>query len=241
MQKSNDATGEADLIAKVAEAKTASLQLAMAPAVTKNRALKRVAESITSEREALIAANEKDMGAAMALIEQGKMSKALASRLKLDDSKIDEISKMVESVAALEDPVGRVTYSIKMDEHLDLFKLTVPFGVIAAIFEARPDALPQIASLCVKSGNAVILKGGSEALQSNRVMHSIIADALVAEGIPKGSTQLIEGREAVSMLLKMDGMVDLIIPRGSNEFVKFIQDNTRIPVIGHSSAYAISS
>ncbi len=235
MQRSNDATGEADLIAKVAEAKTASLQLAMAPAVTKNRALKRVAESITSEREALIAANEKDMGAAMALIEQGKMSRALASRLKLDDSKIDEISRMVESVAALDDPVGRVTYSIKMDEHMDLFKLTVPFGVIAAIFEARPDALPQIASLCVKSGNAVILKGGSEALQTNRVMHSILAEALVAEGIPKGSTQLIEGREAVSMLLKMDGMVDLIIPRGSNEFVKFIQDNTRIPVIGHSS------
>ncbi len=235
MQKINDSTSEESLLAKVAEAKTASLELASVPSDTKNRALMRAAESILSKREALIAANKKDLDAAKTLLEQGKLSKSLVARLKLDDSKIDEISRMVDSVAALEDPVGKIAYSIKMDENLDLFKLTVPFGVVATVFEARPDALPQIAALCIKSGNAVILKGGSEAKESNRAIHSIIAEALIREGLPKGCTQLVEDREAVRKLLKMDGLIDLVIPRGSNEFVKYIQDNTRIPVLGHSA------
>ncbi len=235
MSKSNDATRDTALLAKVAEAKTASLELAQISSAAKSRALKRASESITSERDALLAANKKDMDAAKALLDQGKLSKALVDRLKLDDAKINEISKMVESVAALEDPVGKVTYSVRMDNGLDLFKLTVPFGVVVAIFEARPDALPQIAALCIKSGNAVILKGGSEAKESNRMMHTIIAEALINEGLPKGCTQLVEGREAVSTLLKMDRMIDLVVPRGSNEFVKFIQDNSHIPVLGHSS------
>lgn len=235
MTKSSKAGVKSPLLKKVVEARGASLELAQMPDDLKTQALKRASTSIVANKDLLLAANKKDMGVAKALVEQGKLSKALFDRLKLDDSKINEISKMVESVAALDDPVGKVIYSTKMDDGLDLFKTTVPFGVVVSIFEARPDALPQIAALCIKSGNSVILKGGSEAKESNRAMHSIIAEALTKEGLPKGCTQLVEGREAVDALLKMGGEVDLIIPRGSNEFVKFIQDNTRIPVLGHSS------
>ena len=225
-----------DLLSKKAtDARIASLQLAQLPSQTKNNALKAASVLILEHKEELLSANKKDIAKAAALLEKGALTKPLFDRLKLDDSKIIEISKMVASVADLDDPVGRTPYSTKMDNGLDLYKVTVPFGVIVSIFEARPDALPQIASLCIKSGNSVILKGGSEAKESNRAMLKSLNEAFVAEGLPEGCIQLIEEREAVSTLLKMDGMVDLIIPRGSNEFVKFIQENTQIPVLGHSA------
>lgn len=235
MAKNSAANGDSPLLRKVIEARNASLELAQVPNDIKARALMRASASIVANKQLLLDANKKDMDAAKILVEEGKLSKALYDRLKLDDSKIKEISKMIESVAALEDPAGKIVYSTKMDDGLELFKVTVPFGVVVTIFEARPDALPQITALCIKSGNSVILKGGSEAISSNRAMHSIIAESLTKEGLPKGCTQLVEGRGDVAALLKMDGSVDLIIPRGSNEFVRFIQDNTRIPVLGHSS------
>uniref|UniRef100_A0A7C3EX51 Gamma-glutamyl phosphate reductase n=1 Tax=Candidatus Methanomethylicus mesodigestus TaxID=1867258 RepID=A0A7C3EX51_9CREN len=224
-----------DLSLKVAAAKKASALLAQVSDQTKTAALKSAAREIMENVTPLISSNKADIVVAEKKLAKGELSKSLLARLKLDNEKIAEISRMVESVAALPDPVGKTTYSCKLDECLDLYKVTVPFGVIAAIFEARPDALPQIVALCIKSGNCVLLKGGSEAAESNRVMFSLMESALVREGIPKGAIQLIEGREAVSALLKMEDQIDLVIPRGSNEFVKYIQANTRIPVLGHSS------
>jgi glutamate-5-semialdehyde dehydrogenase len=224
-----------DLMDKVAEAKKASLQLAQLPRKVKDRALRSAAKAILGHQKEILDANKKDLSAGKILLEEGKLSKPLLDRLKLDETKVIEISKMVDSVANLEDPVGKTLYAVKMDEGLELFKVTVPFGVIVSIFESRPDALPQIASLCIKSGNSALLKGGSEAQESNRTIYKIMNEAFMVNGLPEGCVQLVEGRSAVGELLKMEGLVDLIIPRGSNEFVRYIQENTRIPVLGHSA------
>lgn len=226
---------KSDLFEKVKEAKAASILLGQTSSEIKNKALLLASESILKKKSEILASNKKDIEHAKLLLEKGEITKSILDRLKLDEPKIEEISKMISSVAKLRDPVGQVLYSVKMDERLELFKVTVPFGVIVSIFESRPDALPQIASLCVKSGNSAILKGGAEALESNRKLFEIISESFVASGLPDGSIQLIEDREAIKTLLEMDGMIDLIVPRGSNEFVRYIQENTRIPVLGHSS------
>lgn len=223
------------ILESVLLAKKASLALAGAPTEVKNRALMRAARSIRENKELILRANRADLERGYALLREGKIIKPLVDRLKLDESKIEEICKMIEKVAELEDPVGKTVYAVKMDEGLRVFKVTVPFGVIAAIFESRPDALPQISSLCIKSGNAVLLKGGSEARESNRALFKAMYEAFLSEGLPEGCMQLIEEREAIGEILKMEGLVDLIIPRGSNEFVRYIQENTRIPVLGHSA------
>lgn len=224
-----------ELMEKISEARRASLQLAQLSHKVKDRALRFAAKAILEHREEILDANKKDMVAGRVLFELGKLPKPLLDRLKLDETKILEISKMVDSVADLDDPVGKTLYAMKMDVGLELFKITVPFGVIVSIFESRPDALPQIASLCIKSGNSVLLKGGSEALESNRAVYRVMNEAFLTEGLPAGCMQLVEGRSAVSELLKMEGLVDLIIPRGSNKFIRYIQENTEIPVLGHSS------
>ncbi|MDI9644766.1 MAG: glutamate-5-semialdehyde dehydrogenase [Candidatus Verstraetearchaeota archaeon] len=220
---------------KLVEAKNASLALGNAPSELKNQALKIASDAILERKEEILSSNRVDLEFAKVLLERREINKSLFDRLKLDEAKVEEIAKMVSSVADLEDPVGRVLYSIKMDEGLELFKVSVPFGVIVSIFESRPDALPQIAALCIKSGNSVVLKGGAEARASNRKIFEIMKDSFTKAGLPEGCMQLVEEREAVGALLKMEGYVDLIIPRGSNEFVKYIQENTRIPVLGHSS------
>jgi glutamate-5-semialdehyde dehydrogenase len=156
----------------------------------------------------------------------------MLKRLELDDVKIQRISDMVRDVAFLDDPIGKTEYAMELDKGLKLYRVTSPIGVIAVIFESRPDALPQIASLCLKSGNSVLLKGGSEARHSNKQLFSIIKDA--GNALPEGWIQLIEDRKDVNELLKLDKNIDLIIPRGSNEFVRYIQNNTRIPVLGHA-------
>jgi len=224
-----------DLFEMVKQAKAASLILGQTAPEIKNKALVLASESILKRKNEILSSNKKDIENAKVLLEKGEISKSIIDRLKLDEPKIEEISKMISSVAKLRDPVGHVLYSIKLDERLELFKVTVPFGVVVSIFESRPDALPQISSLCVKSGNSVILKGGVEALESNRKIFEIISESFVASGLPDGCLQLVEGRAAIKTLLKMDDMIDLIVPRGSNEFVRYIQENTRIPVLGHSS------
>ncbi|MEM2128435.1 MAG: glutamate-5-semialdehyde dehydrogenase [Candidatus Methanomethylicaceae archaeon] len=226
---------DSDLHSQVLRAKNTSLQLANLPGEVKDRALRSAAKAIIENKETILRANRVDLEVGESLLREGKIIKPLLDRLKLDESKIIEISRMVEKVAELEDPVGKTLYAIKIDDGLELFKVTVPFGVIAAIFESRPDALPQIASLCIKAGNAALLKGGSEAKFSNRALFTIMKNALVSEGLPEDCMQLVEDRSAINEILKMEGLVDLIIPRGSNEFVRYIQENTRIPVLGHSS------
>ncbi|MFC4247791.1 glutamate-5-semialdehyde dehydrogenase [Natribaculum luteum] len=217
---------------KVDEAQTAALELAKLDDDERSAALHAIADAIDERHEEILEANEKDVTEGQRMLEEGEYTQALVDRLKLSESKLESITEMVRSVAAQEDPLGKTLTSRRLDEDLELYKIAVPIGVIGTVFESRPDALVQIAALSLKSGNAVILKGGSEASHSNRVLYEIIRDA-TAE-MPDGWAQLIEAREDVNALLEMDDSIDLLMPRGSSGFVSYIQDNTSIPVLGHT-------
>lgn len=223
-----------EVLLKAKAARVAALQLANIPARIKNTALHRAASTILENRELVLSANAKDVELAERLRRRGRLSKAFVERLKLNEHKLKDIAMMVESVAKLEDPIGKTLYSMELDENLELYRVSCPIGVIGAIFEARPDVLPQISSLCLKSGNAVILKGGKEAKHSNGALFKLMRKATEGTGIPEGWIQLIEARREVRELLKMEEYIDLLVPRGSKEFIKYIQANTRIPVLGHS-------
>lgn len=224
------------LLTKVALAKSASIPLASVPGAVKDRALAAMAQALDSNREKLISANKKDLLAAEKLVEAGKLPKALIKRLRVDDVKIDEMIAGIKDVIKFEDPVGKTLSALELDSGLELFQVSCPIGLIGVIFESRPDVVPQIMSLCLKSGNATIFKGGSEAAHSNRAIFDVLVNAIEGtEGIPAGAFALMETREEVNEMLKLDDYINLIIPRGSNEFVKYIQDNTRIPVLGHSA------
>jgi glutamate-5-semialdehyde dehydrogenase len=218
--------------AKVAEAQRAALEAAKLPDEERRAALHGVADAIEADAERVLAANEEDVAEAEEMLAAGEYSQALVDRLKLSESKLEDIADMVRSVAEQEDPLDRTLSARELDEGLELYKTTVPIGVIGTVFESRPDALVQIAALSLKSGNAVILKGGSEAAESNRALFEIIREATADQ--PEGWAQLIEAREDVDTLLGMDGAVDLLMPRGSSAFVEYIQDNTSIPVLGHT-------
>ncbi|MBI4439364.1 glutamate-5-semialdehyde dehydrogenase [Candidatus Woesearchaeota archaeon] len=212
-------------------AKKASHFLASAPKDLKNAALKKIAEALMKNSKEILAKNRMDVSNAV----KSNMKEALIKRLKIDDAKIKEMIKIVESVIALEDPIGKTLESRMLDKNLELYKVSTPIGVVCAIFESRPDALVQISALCIKSGNAAILKGGSEAINTNRVLAGIIRKAIAsASKSLNNAVQLVETREEISRLLEMEDEIDLIVPRGSNAFVKYIQDSTRIPVLGHS-------
>lgn len=215
------------------QAKAASAQLARLSTADKNRALMEIARALEANAEAIFAANRKDLEAAEPLVEAGEMAEALYRRLKLDDGKLRDMVAGIEQVAALEDLIGKVTYGMELDKGLRLYRVNCPIGVVGVIFESRPDALVQITSLCFKSGNAVLLKGGREAEHSNRVLFEIIQKAAAAS-LPAGVMALLESREDVNEMLKATGFVDLIIPRGSNALVRFVQENTDIPVLGHA-------
>ncbi len=223
-----------EVISKALATRKASLKLANIATKEKNAALLKIASAISDNKRALLKANAEDVADAERLLVQGKLSKAFVQRLKLSDHKLRDISKMVRSVAKLEDPVGRTLYAMELDQGLELYKVSCPIGVIGAIFEARPDVLPQLSALCLKSGNAVILKGGKEARRSNEAFFEIIRSATERAGIPRGWVQLIEARREVRELLKLDEHIDLLVPRGSKGFVKYIQSTTSIPVLGHA-------
>lgn len=216
------------------KAKEASRKLARLSTHEKNLALREMARALQRETERILAANQTDLENASPLVESRKMSKALYDRLKLEPTKIRDMVEGVRQVEALPDPVGRITLARELDDGLELYRVTCPLGVVGVIFESRPDALVQIAALCLKSGNAVILKGGSEAEHSNKTLHAILADAVVRAGLPQHAMVLLESREEVESILKAEGMVDLIVPRGSNQLVRTIQDHTNIPVLGHA-------
>ena len=217
---------------QVEQAQTAALRLANVEETRRNAALADIADAIRENSEAILAANERDVEAAEELLAEGEYTQALVDRLKLDDGKLESIAGMVESVADQSDPLGKTLAARELDEDLELYKLSVPIGVVGTIFESRPDALVQIAALALKSGNAVILKGGSEASESNRVLYETIVEATA--DLPEGWATLIEAHEEVDRLLEMDDMVDLVMPRGSSEFVSYIEANTQIPVLGHT-------
>ena len=217
---------------KVAEAQTAALELAKQSGEDRSAAIISIAEAIDDRHDEILEANETDVREAEALLEDGEYTQALVDRLKLSSSKLESITEMVRSVAEQDDPLGETQTARRLDEDLELYKRTVPIGVIGTIFESRPDALVQIAALSLKSGNAVILKGGSEASESNRILFEIIREATA--DMPDGWAQLVEARADVDALLEMDDSIDLLMPRGSSKFVSYIQNNTSIPVLGHT-------
>jgi len=217
---------------KVAEAQTAALELAKLDDEERSAALHAMASAIEANQERILEANETDVAEGEEMLAAGEYSRALVDRLELSPSKLDDIAEMVRSVAEQDDPLGRTLSARRLDDDLELYKVGVPIGVIGTVFESRPDALVQIAALSLKSGNAVILKGGSEASHSNRVLYEIIREA--TDDVPDGWAQLIEAREDVNTMLDMDDAIDLLMPRGSSEFVSYIQDNTQIPVLGHT-------
>ena len=217
---------------KAEAASNAALKLAGRSDADRSGGLRNIAEAIDDAHDEILQANEKDVREAEQLLAAGEYSKAFVDRLELSPAKLDSISEMVRSVADQDDPLGRTQSAVRLDEGLDLYRQSVPIGVVGSIFESRPDALVQIAALCLKSGNGAILKGGSEALHTNRVLYELIEEA--TRNLPDGWIQLIEAREDVDAMLDMDGYVDLIMPRGSTDFVRYIQEHTNIPVLGHA-------
>jgi glutamate-5-semialdehyde dehydrogenase len=217
---------------QVDSAASAALELATRSDAERSATLHAIADAIAADHERILEANAADVREAEALLEEGEYTKALVERLELSPAKLESIEEMVRSVAAQADPLGRTLDARRLDDGLELYKVSVPIGVIGTVFESRPDALVQIAALSLKSGNAVILKGGSEAAESNRVLYDIVDEA--AADAPDGWVQLVEAREDVDRMLGMDDVIDLLMPRGSSEFVSYIEDNTSIPVLGHT-------
>jgi glutamate-5-semialdehyde dehydrogenase len=208
-----------------------ALRLSRLTSQEKDRVLSAMAEAIASHTEAILSANKQDLEWA----EQEKIDRPLISRLTLTPSKVQGMAQGIQSVSRLPNPVGVQEKTTELDKGLILTRVSCPIGVIGAIFESRPDAVPQIASLCFKSGNAVILKGGREAQNSNRVLGSLLREAIASVFADLvDAVQLIETRAEVAEMLREEDSIDLIIPRGSNDFVRYIQKNTQIPVLGHS-------
>lgn len=212
-------------------AKAASAILANTPAAVKNQWLLAMADALDSSHEMILAANAEDM-------EQGRkkgMSGAMLDRLLLTPERIKGISDALRYVTTLEDPVGHVLSSVERPNGIKINKVSVPIGVIGFIFESRPNVTVDAAGLCLKSGNAVILRGGSEAFRSNMTLAKCIADAGIAAGMPAGAVQLIPFTDhtAVSMMLKMDSFINLIIPRGGERLIRTVVEQSTIPVIKH--------
>jgi glutamate-5-semialdehyde dehydrogenase len=208
----------------------AAVHLAGLESSVKDRALTVLAHLLEENAERIFAANRIDTRKA----EREHLAAPLLKRLTFDRAKLTEAVDGVKSLAQLADPVGVTLSGMELDHGLELYKVSCPIGVIGVIFESRPDALIQISSLCLKSGNAVLLKGGSEAAETNRVLSEFVVTAGNRAGLPEGWVALVETRADVGAMLQLDGIIDLIIPRGSNAFVKHIMENTRIPVLGHA-------
>ena len=218
-------------IAETARAmKLASPEVAAAPEALRNQALAAIRDALAAHAAEIFMANEADLAAA----EDMGVAPAIAARLKFDQHKLDDVLAGIDDLIGLPDPVGAVLLDRDLDEGLRLRRIACPIGVIGVIFEARPDALVQISTLCLKSGNCSILKGGSETARTNKVLFGLIHAAAVAAGMPAACMFQVEAREDIGKLLACDESVDLLIPRGSNAFVRYIMDNTRIPVMGHA-------
>ena len=209
-------------------AKQASRKLASLNEAARNAALQAMAKALEGASAEILAANAEDVQSADSL------TPATLARLKLSPAKLHEMAEQMRSVAALPDPLGRTLDAVELDEGLDMQKISVPLGVLAVIFEARPDAVTQIAALAIKSGNAVLLKPGSEVERTAVVLVRVLREALATCGLPQDAITLLLGRERVRELLGAHDLVDMVIPRGSKSLVEFVQANTRIPVLGHA-------
>ena len=216
-------------------AKAASLEIADINSDLKNRALSDIADALEKEKEQIFEANKKDLKEAEKLVETGEISKSVFNRLKLDNNKMRDMLQGIRDIVKLEDPVNKKLLVRQLDEGLTLYKVSCPIGVLGIIFEARPDVIAQISSLAIKSSNAVILKGGKESINTNKTILDIINKTLdKIAGFPKNVLQQVFSRDDVAQMLKCDKYINLVIPRGGNKLVKFIKENTKIPVLGHA-------
>ena len=220
-------------IAKLAkEASISALQLSTK---IKNDALYKIADALNLGKDEIISANNLDLDNANLLLEKGEITQSAYNRLKIDENKLRDMIQGVRDIATLEDPVNKIIWEKDIAQGINLKKVSCPIGVIGVIFEARPDVISQISALAIKSSNAMILKGGSEAEQTNTAIFKIITSALSEiNEFPKNMINLIFSREDVKIMLEADKYIDLIIPRGSNSLVSFIKSNTKIPVLGHA-------
>lgn len=219
---------------KAISAKEAFIKLSNAKTKDKNDALLRMAISLDKNRKKILEANKLDILGAEKLLKKGELTESMVKRLEVTDSKINDMITGIKDVVKLEDPVGKTLSSLELDANLELYQIATPIGVIGMVFESRPDVVPQIIALALKSGNGVLLKGGRESANTNRAIYEILTDSINDKSTPKQAFQLLETREDVTEMLKLDKYIDLIIPRGSNDFVRFVQSNTKIPVLGHS-------
>ncbi len=220
-----------DVLNIAKEARAASLKLSRLGTAVKNVALEKIAVDILGNADFLKTENKKDLDAAAA---KG-LTKAMIDRLTLSDKVINSMAKGLREVAALPDPVGEITGMWKRPNGLMVGRMRIPIGVIGIIYESRPNVTADAAALCLKSGNAVILRGGSEAIHSNMAIAKVIKEALVSSGAPAGAVQVVPvtDREAVLEMLKLEDFIDIIIPRGGEGLIRFVVENSKIPVIKH--------
>lgn len=230
MSASIAAANSVALVDMARQTRASAQVLATLSTEVKNRALEAIANALAAATPEILAANQADCEAAQV----AQIAPALYARLKLDPTKLQAAIAGVRDVAKLPEPVGVVQLERELDTGLILRRITCPLGVLGVIFEARPDAVVQISSLGIKSGNGVILKGGKEAIRSCAALVLAIRQGLEQAGVDPAIVQLLTTREETLELLQLDQYVDLIIPRGSNSLVRFVQDNTRIPVLGHA-------
>lgn len=219
-----------DLHEMASRAREAFYTLSVSSGDKRNEALLALARVLDENREKIFTANRADLDEASA----ENLAAPLLHRLAFGEEKLTQVIRGLNALCGLPDPIGQTLCSTELAKGLDLYRVSCPIGVIGVIFESRPDALIQISSLCIKSGNAVLLKGGREALRTNQALCACVQKALETVSLPYDTVQLLETREDVAQMLKEDTLIDLIIPRGSNSFVRYIMDNSRIPVLGHS-------
>lgn len=219
------------LVAAAHRARKASAALSLMDTQAKNAALLAMAAAVRRDVGAILRANQRDVRAAG----DRRMAPALVARLRLDEKKIQAVAAAIENIASLADPVGRLITERARPNGLVIRKLSVPIGVILIIFESRPNVTADCMALCLKSGNAVLLKGGSEAQHSNRALFACLSKAAYAHGVPRGSFELIQapGRAAARALLGLDTLIDLVIPRGGEGLIREVARLSRIPVIKH--------
>src|SRR6266581_4419705 len=215
-------------------ARVASRKLAVLSEATRNAVLEAAAKRLEENAARIVSANADDVGDAEELVQAGQMSGAMLARLRVTEKSVHEMADRVRGVAKLADPLGRRLAVTELDEGLVLTRETCPLGVVAVVFESRPDVVPQVASLALKSGNAILLKGGAEAARTNEALMAIWREALAeSRELPAEAAQMLHSRADVMELLNLERDVDLLIPRGGKAFVEQISRQSRIPVLGH--------
>lgn len=221
---------EVSMQAITSKMKADSYKMAALDIATRNDILSHIADELVKNKDVIFAANQKDLEYA----EKANISMSVVKRLAFNEHKLSDVTNGIRQLITLPDPINRQKSARQLDEGLILRQITCPIGVIGIIFEARPDALIQISSLCIKSGNCAVLKGGKETANTNKVLFGIIYETAVKYGAPEGCMYQVESHAEVDELLACNKSVDLVIPRGSNQFVQYIMNNTKIPVLGHA-------